>query len=348
MTIQLSPDALVKENEIIHRKYGHSVLLNANWQQKRQVDPATASMLATLDMITGHGPPSNLIKLIPRQIPFFNLENTFLFNKLTAPSLHPEALIISALWEIPRAWWKYYDVLASYSSQIFSSESRPSSKYFNPANGQHEQLALPIFDGGNLDFFCPESERVTIVSDVYRGIGTTKIIPITIGGEHQLTYYIVKNMRQNLGPSIPLDLIIFDAHLDMGESKNDFLHCGNWVTALLDCSENLNIYYYGVRDLECMRKIPSNVHFNAPYPSANNHYLYLSLDVDYFDPSLVSSVAYPVPNGANWRDFLSVIGTFNFSKVIGIDIVEYQAFRNIEAEHLFLGQLLFEFLKRLG
>ncbi|ATA60280.1 arginase [Geobacillus stearothermophilus] len=51
---------------------------------------------------------------------------------------------------------------------------------------------------------------------------------------------------------------------------------------------------------------------------------YITFDVDVFDPSIVPSVGYPVPNGWHYKDFLDFIELcVNNANVIGIDIVEY-------------------------
>jgi agmatinase len=51
--------------------------------------------------------------------------------------------------------------------------------------------------------------------------------------------------------------------------------------------------------------------------------LYISVDVDYFDPSVAPGVANPEPGGASFDEFLRTLSSVVYkSGVVGLDVVE--------------------------
>ena len=60
--------------------------------------------------------------------------------------------------------------------------------------------------------------------------------------------------------------------------------------------------------------------------SLNNHPycrpIYLTIDLDWFDPSLLPGTGTPEPGGFFWHDFETIIKVLNSFNIIGADIVE--------------------------
>ena len=50
--------------------------------------------------------------------------------------------------------------------------------------------------------------------------------------------------------------------------------------------------------------------------------IYLTVDLDWFDPSLVPGTGTPEPGGYFWKDFESILKILNQHTLIGADIVE--------------------------
>ena len=50
--------------------------------------------------------------------------------------------------------------------------------------------------------------------------------------------------------------------------------------------------------------------------------IYLTLDLDWFDPSVVPGTGTPEPGGFYWQDFSFVIDVLKDHKIVGGDIVE--------------------------
>jgi agmatinase len=50
--------------------------------------------------------------------------------------------------------------------------------------------------------------------------------------------------------------------------------------------------------------------------------IYLSLDMDYFDPSVAPGVSNPEPGGKTFKDFLELLNVLRRFRLVGADVVE--------------------------
>jgi len=50
--------------------------------------------------------------------------------------------------------------------------------------------------------------------------------------------------------------------------------------------------------------------------------IYLTFDLDWFDPSIMPGTGTPEPGGYFWRDFAAIIEVLKSRKLIGADVVE--------------------------
>ncbi len=157
----------------------------------------------------------------------------------------------------------------------------------------------------------------------------------SIGGDHSITYGLVKAASKkfkNLG------LVYFDAHLDC---EDDFLPPSHEDVVRAIVKEKLvapeNILMIGVRktwpkEEEFVRK--HNIRVVKPGNSdealralkelnAKCEHLYVSVDIDVFDPEIAPATVYREKNGLNFEDFKKFITVLNFKRIIGFDLVEY-------------------------
>lgn len=202
------------------------------------------------------------------------------------------------------------------------------------------EMATPVYDCGNVDLFNTNKLQQDVIACIYNYFRKTKKIPFTIGGTYEISYHVVSNLFKN----DPFNLIIFDAHMVLGDKMESFVHCGNGVTHVLSNNPNAQIFYFGIRDIE-RSKIKSKRVFINKKITKNGLKTYISIDVDYFDPSYISSVAYLTPNGFTLNDFIKKLNSIDFKKVVGVDVTEYLGFYNKESEHMFMNQVIFELIK---
>ena len=194
---------------------------------------------------------------------------------------------------------------------------------------------IKYVDFGSILIDSNDSESVNeSVTSATNFLINQRLSPIMLGGEHSIT----KGAIEALVKKYPdLILVQLDAHADLRESYigNKYSH----ACAMKRCLEVLpkkKILQVGIRsgtkeEFQIMRSNNQLVHFS---PGGNTQELkqallpyskcpiYLTIDLDWFDPSLLAGTGTPEPGGFFWNDFEEVLNTLNDFKIVASDIVE--------------------------
>ncbi|WP_370229204.1 agmatinase [Cognatishimia sp.] len=160
-------------------------------------------------------------------------------------------------------------------------------------------------------------------------------IPVTLGGEHSLSYGAVMGVAQALGQ--PIGLVQIDAHADLRVAYQGNKHSHASVMHLL-AEEGVRLAQFGVRAL-CQQEIDSrqqndvffkdaeelvvgNIH-EVDLPEDFPELVYVSFDVDGLDPSLMPATGTPVPGGLGYYQALRLVEhALKGRKCVGLDVVE--------------------------
>ncbi|MCL4409056.1 MAG: arginase family protein, partial [Gammaproteobacteria bacterium] len=154
---------------------------------------------------------------------------------------------------------------------------------------------------------------------------------MTLGGEHSISYApIVKYLNQY--PD--LVLVHLDAHADLRDGFTGFhySHASIIRRALDHFGPNHELIQYGIRsgtreEYQYMREhktvrtsrkdfLDSIAAIPADRP------IYLTLDLDYFDPSFLPGTGTPEPGGEDFHSFVSLIKLLRERNLVGCDVVE--------------------------
>lgn len=158
---------------------------------------------------------------------------------------------------------------------------------------------------------------------------------VSLGAEHTVTYGFVKSFIKKYPDLTVLQL---DAHSDLRDSYHDNIYSHASVMARIN-ELGLTICQAGIR-AQCIEeaqliKSSENIHTfyahqirNNPLwmeeliaPMGNN--VYITIDADGFDPSIMPAVGTAEPNGLFWTETLEFLKkVFKERNVVGFDIVE--------------------------
>jgi agmatinase len=73
--------------------------------------------------------------------------------------------------------------------------------------------------------------------------------------------------------------------------------------------------------------------------------VYLSIDLDAFDPSIMPATGTPEPGGIDWYQSLKFLRrVFTEKKVVGFDIVEFAPIENLKAPGFLIAKLYYKLL----
>lgn len=205
---------------------------------------------------------------------------------------------------------EFYDILTD--SEIFTHGITTDS----PVNGQLE----------------PES----MVAEVYRraaGYFRKNQFPVILGGDHSVS---IGAFRAAAEAFENLTILQLDAHADTRMEYEGSIY--NHACVMARARELCPIVQVGIRSMDSSEKAaldPSRVvfaHDIAEDPGRNwiqkvlsqlTDNVYLTIDLDVLDPSLMPATGTPEPGGLGWYEICALIRQVcRHHKVIGMDVVE--------------------------
>lgn len=184
-------------------------------------------------------------------------------------------------------------------------------------------------------------------------------LPVTLGGEHSLTPACLRAVQQHAGFE-PLGLISFDAHADMRASYE-----GTPLSHA--CAMRRSLEIPGVSALELgirsispeevtdIREIKPALEIVWAHQLAEMQLgkllerlpsrVYVTVDLDVFDPSIMPAVGTPEPGGMGWYDFLRAFQLIAQQKqIVGLDVVELAPIAGLNHPDFLAAKLVYKML----
>jgi agmatinase len=233
-------------------------------------------------------------------------------------------------------------------SEEIIKASKHLEYYEDQFNSEPFVKGIKTLDKLDLKNSTPEQmvEKISEITSKQKGF------LLSLGGDHAITIGTVKGLeKQNKEFSV----IIFDAHSDFRNSWNGSEL--NHACVSKQLSKNHNLALIGVRsqDIEEHKEIKENseVHQLKAYdfsleklkeilPKLKDK-IYISIDVDVFDPSFIRNTGTPEPGGLRWEQIIeSLKEIFQQKEVIGADIVEFSPKQNYDSEAYSLARLVYK------
>ncbi len=192
-----------------------------------------------------------------------------------------------------------------------------------------------IFTHPPLDCARPIEAVIEALRSLTCDIAMRGHVPVTLGGEHSMSYGAVMGVVDAL--KMPIGLVHIDAHADFRDSYQGHKHSHASVMHML-AQENLPMVSFGVRALaeeeEAARRAHGVICYDAPdlvrgnisritLPDDFPENIYVTFDVDGLDPSIMPSTGTPVPGGLGFYQALDLVESALVGrKCVGIDVVE--------------------------
>ena len=201
------------------------------------------------------------------------------------------------------------------------------------------------------------------IENITKDITKQKKIPVTLGGEHSITYGAVNGVYKGL--DLPkkhdIGIIQIDAHADLRKNYENEAHSHASVMYLLG-NEKYKIAQFGVRALS-KEEVENRKIFNILFLDARDIYykkkfklplnfpqkIYISFDVDGLDPSIMPATGTPVPGGLGYYESLNLIkNLIKGRQVVGFDVVELSPIKNFIAYDFTVASLVYEIMELIN
>ncbi len=207
----------------------------------------------------------------------------------------------------------------------FSENVESYSPYF-----RKDLADYSVSDAGNLEFdYLPTiEEKLDLIGERITDNLKQKSKVLIVGGEHTLTLGAVRAMVSRYHD---LAILQLDAHADLreiGESGSLTAH----DTVMRRAKELLrpdSLVQTGIRSMardeaalsESMTMNMADV--EGIRKRLGKRPVWLTLDLDVLDPSVMPAVGTPEPMGANYREVIELLVGLNELNFVGADIVEF-------------------------
>ncbi|MEM5804782.1 MAG: arginase family protein [Candidatus Aenigmatarchaeota archaeon] len=147
-------------------------------------------------------------------------------------------------------------------------------------------------------------------------LGSTKRFPILIGGEHTVTLAGVRAVKPDF-------VVVMDAHADCEKSDG---HDGI-VRKLVEELGPDNVVLYGVRvasfkESEYIKSRGIRIIHNPAELKKLRGRVYLSIDYDVLDPSVILTVGNPEPMGLQYQEVSEAVKAIA-DRLVAVDFVEF-------------------------
>jgi agmatinase len=193
-----------------------------------------------------------------------------------------------------------------------------------------------IADVGDVDVLATAVEETfdNITAGI-RGILDAGALPIVIGGDHSITYPVVRAYSQ------PLHVVHFDAHIDYSPFQHGFrytnTHAFRHIRALGHVDSLVQLGIRSLRNsrvavgdsihdgnrvvgMEAYRDLGTEGIVSSLPPDAP---VYVSIDIDVLDLSLVPGCVSAEPNGLSYQELRdTLVALAERVEVLGFDLVE--------------------------
>ena len=182
----------------------------------------------------------------------------------------------------------------------------------------------------NADFDTPETMVSEVHDEVKKYIHKKKFVTL-FGGEHSISIGSIRAFNET---HKDLTVLQIDAHADLRPEYEGTPY--NHACAMHEASKTTNLVQVGIRSMDISEKKFLNLEntFFAVQMAEDEFWddkvletltenVYITFDLDGFDPSVLPATGTPEPGGLHWYETLAFLKrVFETKNVVGFDIVE--------------------------
>jgi agmatinase len=210
-----------------------------------------------------------------------------------------------------------------------------------------------IFTAGPIDGQeLPEDMVKTVAEQVRQYLQNGKFV-VVVGGEHSVS---LGPVSAHIEKNADITVLQLDAHSDLRDEYEGSRY--NHACVMARIAELCPIMQVGIRSMDSSEKnaldtnrvifageISTNKTWIEKVLSKLSQNVYVTIDLDVFDPSIMPSTGTPEPGGLLWYDVLGFLkSVFENRNVVGFDIVEMCPDERNKAPDFLAAKLIYKLL----
>jgi len=202
-----------------------------------------------------------------------------------------------------------------------------TGKAINPWTelGANLEEEIILSDLGDVDVSGDFLDVFSRVEEIILKILEKKAVPVVMGGDHSISYPVVKAFARKFKP---LDILHFDAHPDLYEEMygDRYSHACPFARIM---EEGLaqNLVQVGIRAATGQQRAKASEH-GVRMIEMKDIKGSLSLDMDALDPAFAPGVAHHEAGGLSTRQAIDILHALD-ARIVGLDVVEVHPDRDV-------------------
>ena len=226
-----------------------------------------------------------------------------------------------------------------------------------------EETDAEVFKIGihTLDEFRPRETPEIMMTGLYelaKGLVSTGKFICMLGGEHSVSAPIIKAHAEKYHD---LSVLQIDAHADLRDTYDGTPHSHASIMARVVKDMRIPSVQVGIRSISADEAraidsgLPTKIFWARDIAGRTNwiddavnsltENVYLTIDIDGLDPSIVPTTGTPEPGGLGWYETLTLIRKLAEKKrIVGMDLVEYSYFENYDSPAFLCAKLVYKSL----
>ena len=202
----------------------------------------------------------------------------------------------------------------------------------------------------------PERMMQSLLERARELTATGKLI-VMIGGEHSVSAPVIQAHAEKYPD---LSVLQIDAHADLRETYDGTPHSHASIMARVTRDLRLPVVQCGIRSISAeearaLSSLPTRIFWAKDIVGRQDWWekavagltenVYLTIDIDGLDPSLVPQTGTPEPGGLGWYEVMGLIRTLaRRRRVVGMDLVEYSYVEGQTASAFLCAKLIYKSL----
>jgi agmatinase len=203
----------------------------------------------------------------------------------------------------------------------------------------------------------PETMMDSLYSRTKELLETDKFVCM-LGGEHSVSAPVIKAHAEKFHD---MSVLQIDAHADLRDTYDGTPHSHASIMARVVKDMRIPSVQVGIRSISgdearslkeglptkifWARDIAGRLDWIDDAIDGLNENVYLTIDIDGLDPSIVPTTGTPEPGGLGWYETLALIRKLAQKKnVVGMDLVEYSYFEDYDSPAFLCAKLVYKSL----
>lgn len=214
----------------------------------------------------------------------------------------------------------------------------------------------------SMEYFCRIKNNKNphnLIYKINKELFLKNKIPIMLGGEHSITFGAAKAASESFKN---LSVLQLDAHSDLRNSYHGskFSHaCVMRRVRELCPAVQVGIRSQDIEEVTFLKqkKLMHSIFYAESFSDAKinkivsqlSKNVYITIDVDVFDPSIMPATGTPEPGGFSWIQVLNILkSAISKKNIVGVDVVELSPKPNLHHADFLAAKLVYKIIGYLS